>query len=110
MFQLFGGLLIGLGAYVAIELHKYLDFFEVGVVNGPAIVLIVFGGITLIVAFFGCCGAYKENHCMIMTVSRPIADIVQDYYVVGSISELAGSSVRMYRLVKGVGIPATASW
>ena len=108
MFQVFGGLLIGLGAYVAIELHKYLDFFEVGVVNGPAIVLIVFGGITLIVAFFGCCGAYEENHCMIMTVS--IADIGQDYYVVGSMSELAGSSVLVYRLVKGVGIPATASW
>ena len=108
LFQLFGGLLIGLGAYVAIELHKYLDFFEVGVVNGPAIVLIVFGGITLIVAFFGCCGAYKENHCMIMTVS--ITDIVPDNYVVWLRSELAGSSVRVYRLVKGVGIPATASW
>jgi hypothetical protein len=22
----------------------------------------------LIVSFFGCCGAVKENHCMIMTV------------------------------------------
>jgi hypothetical protein len=27
------------------------------------------GIIVFVVAFFGCCGAVKENHCMIMTVS-----------------------------------------
>jgi len=76
LFFIFGALLIGLGAYVQIELHKYLDFFEIGSVNGPAIVLMVFGGITLIVAFFGCCGAYKEHYCMTMTFAALITIIL----------------------------------
>lgn len=69
MFQVFGALLIGLGVYVQAELNQYLDFFEAGVANGPAVVLITFGAITFVVAFFGCCGAIKENHCMTITVS-----------------------------------------
>jgi CD63 antigen len=35
---------------------------------GP-VLLIVVGVTVFVVAFFGCCGAVKENHCMIMTVS-----------------------------------------
>jgi CD63 antigen len=36
---------------------------------GPVLLVVV--GITVfVVAFFGCCGAVKENHCMIMTVSK----------------------------------------
>lgn len=31
-------------------------------------VIIVVGVITLIVGFLGCCGAIRENHCMVMTV------------------------------------------
>jgi len=75
LFLLFGALLIGLGAYVWIALKDYLDFFS-GSVSGPAIVLIVFGAITFIVAFFGCCGAIKENHCMTMTFAALITIIL----------------------------------
>lgn len=31
--------------------------------------LIVIGAVIFIVAFFGCCGAIKENACMTLTVS-----------------------------------------
>jgi len=33
-----------------------------------AIYIIVVGGIILIVSFFGCCGAIKENRCMLLSV------------------------------------------
>lgn len=32
--------------------------------------VIIVGAIIAVIAFFGCCGAVKENHCMISTVSR----------------------------------------
>jgi CD63 antigen len=47
---------------------QYFDFFG-GTVNIPAIVVISVGGIIFVIGFFGCCGAYKENHCMMSTVS-----------------------------------------
>ena len=33
-----------------------------------AIFVIIIGGVIFIVAFFGCCGAIKENRCMLITV------------------------------------------
>ncbi|KAA8591338.1 hypothetical protein FQN60_002281, partial [Etheostoma spectabile] len=35
--------------------------------SGPAIVLIAVGVVIFFIAFFGCCGAWKENHCMVAT-------------------------------------------
>lgn len=38
--------------------------------SGPsklAIFIIVIGGVSFIVSFFGCCGAIKENRCMLIT-------------------------------------------
>lgn len=37
----------------------------------PSITLIVIGSIIFIVAFLGCCGAIRESHCMVVTVSSP---------------------------------------
>lgn len=84
LFLIFGAVLIGVGAYVQIQLKDYLDFIDLagGSVNGPAIVLIVFGAITFVVAFFGCCGAIKENRCMVMIFAALISLIL--------ICELAG--------------------
>ena len=59
-FQIAGALLIVLGALA------YTSFF-VGPLH-EAIFVIIIGGIIFIVAFFGCCGAIKENRCMLITV------------------------------------------
>jgi len=32
------------------------------------VAIIVLGSLIFIISFFGCCGAAKENRCMIMTV------------------------------------------
>jgi hypothetical protein len=37
-------------------------------VSGSPIALIVVGSIVFIVAFYGCCGAIRESHCMVVTV------------------------------------------
>jgi len=58
--------LIVTGAYVNIKLEDYYDFFG-SEYFGPGILLIVVGVFIFLIAFFGCCGAYKENHCLTMT-------------------------------------------
>lgn len=58
--------LIGIGAYLEIALKTYLDFVGNPYLN-TSIALIVIGVIMLIISFFGCLGAIKENKCMILT-------------------------------------------
>lgn len=65
IFFLAGLILIVAGALVQTKFQSYFAFFG-DQFNGAAILLIVVGVIVFTVAFFGCCGAYKENHCMIM--------------------------------------------
>lgn len=42
----------------------------------PAISLIVLGSIIFIIAFFGCCGAIRESHCMIVTFATLLLTIL----------------------------------
>ncbi|ELU15050.1 hypothetical protein CAPTEDRAFT_151708 [Capitella teleta] len=59
------GLIIA-GALVQTKFNDYFDFFG-GQFSAAAILLIVVGSVIFIIGFFGCCGAYKENYCMVMT-------------------------------------------
>lgn len=72
IFWLSGLALIIVGA--AIKL-KYGDFIQVSsssVSTGP-VFLIIIGAIIFIVGFLGCCGAYKENYCMVTTFAVLLA-------------------------------------
>ncbi|XP_063973654.1 CD63 antigen-like isoform X2 [Diachasmimorpha longicaudata] len=40
---------------------------SIGAIEGTAIALIVIGSIIFVIAFFGCCGAIRESHCMTVT-------------------------------------------
>uniref|UniRef100_A0A3B5M4Q9 CD63 molecule n=1 Tax=Xiphophorus couchianus TaxID=32473 RepID=A0A3B5M4Q9_9TELE len=65
--SLFCGLaLIVVGVVVQVSMHKTFRIMDVNASAGP-IILIVVGLLTFFVAFFGCCGAWKENHCMVAT-------------------------------------------
>ncbi|XP_067929078.1 CD63 antigen-like isoform X2 [Watersipora subatra] len=68
IFFLFGIALVAVGSYVQAELADFLTLYDSNI-SGPAVVLIVVGLIIFIVAFFGCCGAIKENYCMVLTFS-----------------------------------------
>lgn len=69
LFQIAGIGLIAAGAYVKIKLTEYYEFFGSNYM-GPGILLIIVGVIIFLLAFFGCCGAIKENYCLTMTVSK----------------------------------------
>nr|XP_042897256.1 CD63 antigen [Parasteatoda tepidariorum] len=58
-------------------------------VTAPTI-LIVVGCIIFVVAFFGCCGAVKENHCMVMTFGLLV-------FVIFVVELAGGISAYMYK-------------
>lgn len=68
IFLITGIALISVGAYVHSQFTHYFDFVGGSSLSAP-ILLIVVGSIISVVAFFGCCGACKENYCMIITFS-----------------------------------------
>jgi len=66
IFALVGLVLMGFGVYVQLEAKDYLNFLGDNYTNTPVFVIIL-GAIIFVVAFFGCCGAIKENKCMMYT-------------------------------------------
>ncbi|XP_074662831.1 CD63 antigen-like [Tubulanus polymorphus] len=67
LFFLAGLGLIIAGAIIQSKFSEFLKFFEETSFNSVAVLLIVLGCIVFIIGFFGCCGAVKENYCMVMT-------------------------------------------
>lgn len=66
LFTLVGIGLIASGAYVQVNLKGYTEVIG-GHFSAAAVFLIVVGVFIFAIAAFGCCGAYKENYCCIMT-------------------------------------------
>lgn len=66
LFLLCGFALIIIGSIVTAKLTPYNTIMGVSF-NGIGVFLIVIGGIVSIIAFLGCCGAYKESYCMLIT-------------------------------------------
>ena len=56
--------MIGVGAAVEIK-YRAITTITGSAISAAPILLICVGVFILIVAFFGCCGAYKENYCMV---------------------------------------------
>ncbi|XP_076028811.1 CD63 antigen-like [Oratosquilla oratoria] len=68
IFFISGLILIGVGGVAQGFFRDYLDFFDSQFVT-PAIGIIILGCIIVVISFFGCCGAKKENVCMLKTFS-----------------------------------------
>ncbi|XP_072379607.1 CD63 antigen-like [Diabrotica undecimpunctata] len=68
LFAISGIAILTVGAVVHIVYSHYSQFVYEGYQSIP-LALIIVGVIIFIIAFFGCCGAVKENHCMIITFS-----------------------------------------
>ncbi|XP_076328913.1 CD63 antigen-like [Tachypleus tridentatus] len=66
IFVIMGIVLISVGAVVKIKASEYLDFIPNKFASPPTLIIVV-GVIVFIIAFLGCCGAIKENHCMVVT-------------------------------------------
>lgn len=67
MFQILGIAMLAVGIYVHVTLKEPSG--EKGTIAAITTGFIVLGVIIFVIAFFGCCGAVRENHRMIVTVS-----------------------------------------
>nr|XP_002129950.3 CD63 antigen-like [Ciona intestinalis] len=66
VFFIFAMALIGVGAAVEIK-YRSLVTVTGSAISAAPILLICIGVFIFFVSFFGCCGAYKENYCMVST-------------------------------------------
>ncbi|XP_050455861.1 CD63 antigen-like [Cataglyphis hispanica] len=78
IFVLCGLAILVVGVLVRIGDQKYAE--EMKTITGdlafPSITLIVIGSIIFVIAFFGCCGAIRESHCMIVTFATLLLTIL----------------------------------
>ena len=55
--------------FSVISVHdEYKNFLDHNYISAPSLMISI-GLIIFCIAFFGCCGAIKENYCMLVTVS-----------------------------------------
>lgn len=66
IFALCGLAILVVGVLIHVESNSYEAALPEGI-SFPAITLIVVGSIIFVIAFFGCCGAIRESHCMTIT-------------------------------------------
>ena len=66
LFWLSGLALIVIGAFLKVQYGDYLTFADNDYADA-ALFLIAVGVIVFVIAFLGCCGAIRENYCMITT-------------------------------------------
>lgn len=75
IFWLCGLALIVVGILVQVSLHNTFMIHD-ATASGVPIVLIGVGVVIFFIAFFGCCGAWKENYCMITTFAILLSVII----------------------------------
>ncbi|XP_066586848.1 CD63 antigen-like [Prorops nasuta] len=68
IFAITGIVFMSVGAIILVVYNGYNNFVDSWFFAAPVLMIIV-GVIVFLVSFFGCCGAVKENHCMIITFS-----------------------------------------
>jgi len=70
LFVIAGILLVTGGALSHVGYDKYMDLAreaDLDSYKAPPILMMVIGSIIFVIAFLGCCGAMRENNCMMMT-------------------------------------------
>ncbi|XP_070695427.1 CD63 antigen [Pempheris klunzingeri] len=75
IFWLCGLALIVVGILVQMALHNTFMIRDASA-SGAPIVLIGIGVVIFFIAFFGCCGAWKENYCMVTTFAILISLVI----------------------------------
>lgn len=74
IFWISGIVLMGIGAWIKLKYKDLIQLSESNAATG-AVFLIIIGVIVAIVGFLGCCGAWKENYCMVTTYAILLAII-----------------------------------
>jgi CD63 antigen len=96
LFVVAGITLVTVGVMTTNSLGQFGTLIQPSELAVPSKLFIVVGVVVFIIAFLGCCGAVRENHCMMMTYSVLIALIlilevgasVASYYFADEVEEI----------------------
>lgn len=94
LFVISGIILLSIGSIIHSVYYNYHHFLDDRFFSVPSL-LIAVGSIIFFIAFFGCCGAIRENYCMIVTFATLMAVVfilelsagISGYVLRGSASE-----------------------
>lgn len=75
IFALCGLAILIVGVIAHLHLTHYAEAIKENVMF-PSITLIVIGTVIFVIAFFGCCGAIRESHCMTVTFASLLLTIL----------------------------------
>uniref|UniRef100_A0A3Q0S2X3 Tetraspanin n=1 Tax=Amphilophus citrinellus TaxID=61819 RepID=A0A3Q0S2X3_AMPCI len=75
IFWICGLALVVLGIVVQVSLHNTYKINDPSA-SGAPIILIGVGLVIFFISFFGCCGAFKENYCMVTTFAVLLSLII----------------------------------
>lgn len=100
IFWICGLALIVVGVLVQVSLHNTLMIKDASA-SGAPIVVIAVGVIVFLIAFFGCCGAWKENFCMLamfavlmsLIILAEIAAAILGYIYKGKVTNVVQDSL-----------------
>lgn len=100
IFWLCGIALIVVGVLVQLTLHNTFVVKD-ATASGAPILITAVGVLIFLVAFFGCCGAWKENYCMVtafatllcLIIIMEIASVVLGYLYRGKVTEVVSASL-----------------
>jgi len=135
IFWVCGLALIVVGCLVQVALRNTLVIKDAAASSAPLVIIGV-GVVIFFIAFFGCCGAWKESHCMVATfavllsfiiiieVAAAIAGYVFRGKVTGLVQDSLQDMIRQYKNntdiqktvdkvqqdLKCCGINSTADW
>lgn len=76
--QLLGLAIIGIGVAFLLNWNPVKDELKSHLTVAPWVFIII-GAIMFVIAFFGCCGAIRESHCMVVTVCITILFLVSSF-------------------------------
>lgn len=65
--SLCGIALVVIGGISLARISEFQELSDEHNIMAPSILLIIFGSIVFVIAFFGCCGAIRESYCMTST-------------------------------------------
>jgi len=68
---------LGLGIWILVDKSSFVDLLEqtdhtIHIYNSTAILILIVAVGSILISFFGCCGAFKESRCMIGTVRQAL--------------------------------------
>ncbi|XP_071809076.1 tetraspanin-4-like [Asterias amurensis] len=96
LFFLSGGTVLGAGAYLLNREGPFATLLPSFPFLNAATVTMIVGGIIMLVSFLGCCGAVRENPCMVLTYFILMAGILIIEMIAGGLGVANRNQVGAY--------------